>query len=145
MAADGLISVPSDFGSQETIERLERVLGERGLTIFARIDHGAGARDAGLQLSPTQVIIFGNAQAGTQLMQANQTIGIDLPLKALIWTDAAGKTWFAYDDPTWLAKRHGLGPATNATVAAMAAGLAEYAKVATSRVAAPHQQKGTTK
>jgi len=145
VAANGLISVPSDFGPQETLERLERVLGERGLTIFALIDHGAGARDAGLQLSPTQVIIFGNARAGTLLMQANQTIGIDLPLKVLIWTDAAGKTWFAYDDPAWLARRHGLGPATNATVAAMAAGLAEFAKVATSRVAAPHQQKGTTK
>jgi uncharacterized protein (DUF302 family) len=132
MAADGLVSVPSRFGPQETLQRLEKVLEEKGVTILARIDHAAGARDAGLALPPTQVIIFGNAKAGTPLMQADQTMGIDLPLKALIWTDAAGKTWLAYNDPAWLAKRHGLGPDTSAAVAAIATGLATFAKAATS-------------
>ncbi|HVU38156.1 MAG TPA: DUF302 domain-containing protein, partial [Opitutales bacterium] len=72
------------------------------------IDHAAGAAEAGLALAPTVVVIFGNAKSGTPLMQANQTLGIDLPLKALVWQDVAGKTWLSYNDPAWLAQRHGV-------------------------------------
>jgi uncharacterized protein (DUF302 family) len=107
MDAAGMTTVPSRFGPQETMDRLEAEAKTRGLTVFARIDHAAGAAQAGLALRPTELLIFGNAKGGTSLMQSNQTIGIDLPLKALVWQDAAGKTWLSYNDPSWLAKRHG--------------------------------------
>ena len=93
------------------------------MTVFARIDHAAGAASAGLPLRPTEVLIFGNAKGGTPLMQSVQTIGIDLPLKALVWQDASGQTWFSYNDPAFLAQRHGLGGETAVVVGAMTAAL----------------------
>ena len=94
----------------------------KGLTVFAHIDHAAGATAAGLALNPTDLLIFGNAKGGTPLMQAVQTIGIDLPLKILVWQDAAGQTWLSYNDPHWLAKRHGIdGPAVSGLAGALAA------------------------
>jgi uncharacterized protein (DUF302 family) len=131
MAADGLTTVPSSFGPKETMDRLEAGVKAKGLTVFARIDHAAGAAEVGLPLQPTELLIFGNARGGTPLMQANQTIGIDLPLKALAWQDASGKTWLSYNDPGWLAKRHGLGGEVDATVGALAAALNAFAKAAT--------------
>src|SRR6478752_8462805 len=97
-------------------ERLETELTAKGMTIFARIDHAAGAAQVDLPLRPTELLIFGSAKAGTPLMQSNQEVGIDLPLKALVWEDAEGKTWLAYNDPSWIAKRHGLGPEMSPTV-----------------------------
>ena len=91
------------------MDRLVAEVQAKGLTVFARIDHAAGASDAGLALRPTELVIFGNAKGGTPLMQANQAIGIDLPLKALVWQEASGDTWLSYNDPAWLARRHGLG------------------------------------
>ena len=108
MAADGLTTIPSNHGPKETMDRLEAEIKARGMVMFARIDHAAGAAQAGLSLRPTEVLIFGNAKAGTPLMQAEQTIGIDLPLKALVWQDANGKVWLSYNEPNWLAQRHGL-------------------------------------
>jgi uncharacterized protein (DUF302 family) len=90
------------------MERLETELRAQEMNIFARIDHAAGAREAGLELRPTEVIIFGNARGGTPLMQLNQTAGIDLPLKALVWQEAANQTWISYNEPNWIAQRHGL-------------------------------------
>jgi uncharacterized protein (DUF302 family) len=116
---DGLISVASAFSAEQTINRLEAEIRSRGLTIFVRIDHAAGAADIGMTLPPTLVLIFGNARGGTPLMQAEQTIGIDLPLKALVHQDAAGEVWLSYNDPEWLAARHGLGAVATASVAAM--------------------------
>ena len=84
------------------MDRLDAEIRARGLTIFARIDHAAGAAEVGLKLRPTQLIVFGNARGGTPLMQSVQTIGIDLPLKALVWQDAAGKTWISYNEPRWI-------------------------------------------
>ena len=78
----------------------------RGMTVMARIDHGAAAAKVGLELRPTEVVFFGNPSAGTPLMQAAQTMAIDLPLRALVWQDAEGRTWLAYNDPEWLAQRH---------------------------------------
>src|ERR1700688_1369757 len=123
MAEDGMISLSSGFGPKETMDRLEAEVKARGMTVFARVDHAAGAAEVGLQLRPTVVLIFGNAKAGTPLMQANQAIGIDLPLKALVFQDASGKVWLAYNDPSWLASRHGLGGSIAPNVAAMAAAL----------------------
>jgi uncharacterized protein (DUF302 family) len=113
------------------MNRLETAVKAKGMTVFARIDHAAGAASAGLPLRPTELVIFGNAKGGTPLMQSVQTIGIDLPLKALVWQDAAGKTWLSYNDPEWLAKRHGLGGETEAAVKMMTGALAAFAKAAT--------------
>lgn len=101
--------------------------------MFARIDHAAGAASVGLPLRPTELLIFGDAKAGTPLMQADQAIGIDLPLKALVYEDAAGKVWLSYNDPSWLAQRHGLGPAVASNVAQMAAALQAIATRATTK------------
>lgn len=106
---EGLKTIQSDFGPDETMKRLEMEIVAHGLKIFSRINHAALASEARLTLRPTEVIIFGNPRGGTPLMQASQTIGIDLPLKALVWQDASGKTWLSYNEPTWLAKRHELG------------------------------------
>ena len=103
---EGLTTVPSHFAPKETMDRVETEIGERGMNVFARIDHAAGAAEVGLTLRPTELIIFGNARGGTPLMQSVQTVGIDLPLKALVWQDAAGKTWISYNEPAWIAQRH---------------------------------------
>src|ERR1700722_13794439 len=103
---EGLTTVQSQFGSKETMDRLETEIRAHGMQAFARINHSALAAEAGLTLRPTEVILFGNPRGGTPLMQASQTIGIDLPLKALVWEDATGKTWLSYNEPAWLAKRH---------------------------------------
>lgn len=90
------------------MDRLHEEIRAHGMTVFARINHSAGAEQAGLKLAPTDLIIFGNARGGTPLMQAVQTVGIDLPLKALVWQDAAGQTSISYNEPVWIARRHGI-------------------------------------
>ena len=107
-ASDGLISIKSPHNAKDTMSRLEDVVKKRGLNIFARIDHAAGAAKIGKTLRPTEVLIFGNPQGGTPFMECAQTVGIDLPLKALVWDDAAGQTWLGYNDPVFLAERHGV-------------------------------------
>jgi uncharacterized protein (DUF302 family) len=131
MAADGLISVRSSSGPKDTMHRLEAEVKAREMTIFARIDHAVGAAEVGLSLRPTELLIFGNVKGGTPLMQSIQTIGIDLPLKALVWQDGSGSTWLSYNAPSWLAKRYGLGHEADATVSAMAAALDAIARTAT--------------
>ena len=108
VAADGLTAVKSSRDPAETMNRLEALVKSRGLTIFARIDHAAGAAKIGKALRPTEVLIFGNPQGGTPFMECGQTVGIDLPLKALVWQDAAGQVWLGYNDPAFLAQRHGV-------------------------------------
>ncbi len=120
MAADGLTTVMSNFGPRETMDRFEAEVKAKGMSVFARIDHAAGAAAVGMPLRPTEVLVFGAAKAGTPLMQADQAVGIDLPLKALVYQDAAGKVWLAYNDPRWIAGRHGLGGSVAANVDAMA-------------------------
>jgi uncharacterized protein (DUF302 family) len=119
MATNGLVTVESSLGPAETMNRLVAEVGAKGLTIFARIDHAAGAREAGLALPPTELLIFGNARGGTPLMQANQAIGLDLPIKVLVWQDASQRSWISYNDPAWLAERHGLGHQVDPAVKAM--------------------------
>ena len=131
MGADGLTTIRSSHGPKDTMDRLEAEVKTKGMTVFARIDHAAGAAAVGLSLRPTELLVFGNAKGGTPLMQSNQTIGIDLPLKALVWEDASGVTWLSYNDPSWLAKRHGLGAEVKPANSAMAATLSGIAKTAT--------------
>ena len=110
MTADGLITIPSRYGTKDTANRLTAAVEARGMTVFARIDHAAGAAEAGLPLRPTELLVFGNAKGGTPLMQSNQMIGIDLPLKALVWQDEADRARLCCNDLSWLAKWHRLGP-----------------------------------
>jgi len=105
-AADGLIVLKSSYTAEETMNRFEAIVQKKGLNIFARINHAAGAEKIGKILRPTEVLIFGNPQGGTPFMECNQTVGIDLPLKVLVWQDADGQVWLGYNDPVYLAKRH---------------------------------------
>ncbi len=132
LPVDGLTTIASSHGPKQTMDRLEAEIKAKGLTVFARIDHAAGAAQVGLPLRPTEVLIFGNARGGTPLMQASQTAGIDLPLKCLVWQDEAGKTWLSYNDPGWIAHRHGLGVAADAAIKAMTTMLGAVTKAAAS-------------
>ena len=123
MAAQGLKTVPSCYGPKDMMDRLEAEVNAKGMTVFARIDHAEGAQGVGLSLRPTELLIFGNAKAGTPLMQSVQTIGIDSPLKALVW--------LSYNDPVWLANRHELGVETQTMVSMMAGAMDVVAKAAT--------------
>lgn len=102
----GMVIRASPYSVAETGDRLEALLLERGVTVFARIDHAAGAESVELSLRPTQVIIFGNPQVGTPLMQCAQRVAIDLPQKAVIWEDAEGQVYLGYNEPAYLADRH---------------------------------------
>jgi uncharacterized protein (DUF302 family) len=106
-AADGLIVVKSPYSPKQTMDRLEDVVKKRGLNVFARIDHAAGAAKIGKTLRPTELLIFGNPKGGTPFMECAQSVGIDLPLKALVWEDASKQVWLGYNDPAFLAQRHG--------------------------------------
>ena len=128
---DGLITQASAFAAKETMDRLEADARKKGMTVFARIDHAAGATEVGLPLRPTELLVFGNAKAGTPLMQQDQTIGLDLPLKMLVWTDAADKSFLAYYDPHWLLTLHGHLDPAHPTISAMTTLLAGLAKAAT--------------
>src|SRR5688572_4811999 len=105
---EGLIAVKSPHGAKDTMDRLESAVKQKGLNIFARIDHAAGAAKIGKNLRATELLIFGNPQGGTPFMECGQTLGIDLPLKALVWQDESGQVWLGYNDPAYLATRHGV-------------------------------------
>jgi len=112
------------------MDRLEAEIRAQGMKVFARIDHAAGAAQAGLELRPTELIIFGSARGGTPLMQSVQTAGIDLPLKALVWEDASGEKWLSYNEPSWIAQRHGV-PNAEPVVSKMTAALGAMSRKAT--------------
>jgi uncharacterized protein (DUF302 family) len=114
------------------MSRFEAEVRARGMTIFAHIDHAAGAAAVGLMLRPTDLLIFGAAKGGTPLMQSVQTIGIDLPLKALVWQDEAGGTFLSYNDPAFVTQRHGVGESARPVIEAMSKALKEMAEKSTS-------------
>jgi len=105
---NGLVSLASRYPVGETLHRLESLLNERGIKVFAQVDHSGEAEKVGLQMRPTKLLIFGNPQGGTPLMRAAPTVAIDLPLKALCWEDADGKSWLTYNDSAYLKDRHNL-------------------------------------
>jgi uncharacterized protein (DUF302 family) len=131
MAQEGLVSVPSRYSAPETVERLLAALKKRDMTVFARIDHAAGAAAVGIPLRPTEVVLFGNPKGGTVLMQDQQRAGIDLPLKALVWQDADDKVWLSYNAPDWIAARAGITEKSAGAVTAMSKALAAIAEEAT--------------
>ncbi len=130
--ADGLVTLASAYSFAETLARVETAMRDKDITIFARIDHGAGALAAGLSLRPTVVLVFGNPKGGTPLMQQRQEIGLELPLKMLVWEDEGGTVRLSYDDPVWLAQRFGVDPEL-AVVKALSAALAALAALAGQR------------
>jgi uncharacterized protein (DUF302 family) len=130
-AVEGLIALKSPHGAKDTMDRLEAALKDKGLTVFARIDHAAGGAKVGKKLRATELLIFGNPQGGTPFMECAQTVGIDLPLKALVWQDEAGQVWLGYNDPAFLAARHGVAQCPAA--AGLKKALAGFAQQAVSK------------
>ena len=118
---NGLIHLPSEYSVEQTMQRLEALLQERGVMIFARIDHSGEAAKVGLTMRPTKLLIFGSPKGGTPLMQAAPSIAIDLPLKALFWEDADGKVWLTYNDPAYLEQRHHFPPELLPNIAGVSA------------------------
>ena len=127
----GLVTVMSRLPVSEAINRLANKATSLGLRVFARIDHAAGAAQVGMELRPTELLIFGSPKGGTPLMQDQQTAGIDLPLKVLAWQGEDGQVRLTYNDPAWVARRHGLGPASHGSVEAIAKALATLTQSAT--------------
>jgi uncharacterized protein (DUF302 family) len=123
---DGLISLACNHAAVDAADRLERAVSSRGMRVFARVDHSAGAAEVGLQLAPTIVVMFGDPRAGTLLMQSVQELGLELPLKMLCWTDANGASKISYTDPRWVGARFGVD-AASPVIAKMHALLAELA------------------
>ena len=130
---NGLITIQSDYSVKETIDRVASIVQSKELTVFARIDHADNAAKQGMQLRPTELIIFGNPKAGTVLMQDRQTSGIDLPVKALAWQDEQGKIWLTYNDTNWIANRHELTEKSDSMVKAIEEGMALVSNRATKK------------
>ena len=129
-ADNGLVTLKSHNSVTKTLDLFESAVRNKGMMVFARVDHHKGATGAGLELRPTEVLIFGNPKMGTLLMQADQSAGIDLPLKALAWQDEQGAVWLTYNNPAWLVKRHGIHD-KDAVVAKMQGALKNFAELAT--------------
>ena len=131
MTVAGMTTIKSPHPVPMTTDRLVRGVEHAGLQVFARIDHAAGAASVGMALRPTELLIFGNPTGGTPLMLDQQTAGIDLPVKALVWEDGGGQVWLGYNQAEWVGERHHLSGASAAAVHAITSGLAHLAALAT--------------
>jgi uncharacterized protein (DUF302 family) len=120
-SADGVISKSSPYSVDETIHRLDEVVRGKGLTVFARVDHRAGAREVGLDMQDEQVLIFGSPRAGTPLMVSRPLVALDLPLRVLVWRASDGRVWASYQDSTFIAKRYGLPDGLEKNISGLAA------------------------
>ncbi|OED39648.1 hypothetical protein AB833_14730 [Chromatiales bacterium (ex Bugula neritina AB1)] len=130
-ADGGMVTIASAHSVKDTADKLEKVLESKGMNVFGRVNHAKGAEKAGMQLQPTELVIFGNPKVGTPLMKCARTVAIDLPQKALIWQDDAGKVWFSYNDPAYLAERHGM-EGCEAVLKKVSGALGKFAAAATS-------------
>jgi uncharacterized protein (DUF302 family) len=126
--ANGIIDKPGNHSVDETAEKLRAILRAKGIPLFALVDHSGEAAKVGMKMRPTKLLIFGNPKAGTPLMQASPSVAIDLPLKILIWEDAAGKVWVSYNSPTYLRERHHLPEELERNIAVVETLAAEAAK-----------------
>jgi uncharacterized protein (DUF302 family) len=126
--ANGIIDKPGNHSVDETAEKLQAILRAKGIALFALVDHSGEAAKVGMKMRPTKLLIFGNPKAGTPLMQASPSIAIDLPLKILIWEDAAGKVWVSYNSPTYVRERHHLPEELERNIAVVETLAAEAAK-----------------
>ena len=125
--ANGIVVLPSRYSVDETVARLEHLLQEKGVKLFALVDHSGEAEKVGLKMPPTKLLIFGNPKGGTPLMIAAPSSAIDLPLKILVSEDAQGKTWISYNSPEYLRERHGLPPNLLPNIAVIEALVAQAA------------------
>lgn len=123
-----LISIECKESARETADSLVKLIEANGLTVFLRFDHAANATGVGMELRPTELLLFGNPKGGTPLMQDEQTAGLDLPFKLLVWEDAQSRTWLTYADPESLVSRHGLSAASVRIIETMNAGMAKLAQ-----------------
>jgi len=131
IAENGLVNTKSFHSVKATADRLEEILGKKGMTVFTRINHAEGAKKVGKTLRPTELIIFGNPKVGTPLMQCEQTVALDLPQKALIWEDESGQVWLSYNSPEYLLKRHNI-EGCDKVIGKIKNALANFSKAATS-------------
>lgn len=131
-AADGVVNVQSTFDVKETADRMESILKEKGMTVFNRIKHSENAGKVGIELRDTELIIFGNPKVGSPLMKCQQSVAIDLPLKALMWEDDKGKVWISYNNPRYMEKRHNIAGCEEVT-SKMEMVLASIAKSASTK------------
>ena len=128
--SSGMIRIKSNNSVTATIDKLETVLKNKGMTIFKRVNHATGAEKAGLKLRPTELLIFGNPKVGTPLMLCSQTAALDLPQKALAYKDESGQVWLVYNDPAYMAKRHNI-QGCDAAVQKVTNALANFSRIAT--------------
>lgn len=133
----GMISKKSKYSVKVTLDRLEDVLRKKGVTIVTRWDHHAGAKKAGIDLRPTELLIFGNPKLGSHFFTSKQTAGIDLPMKALAWKDEKGQVWLTYNDPAYIANRHGITDRAK-IVNKMTGALNKFSDIATGKVSDEH-------
>jgi uncharacterized protein (DUF302 family) len=126
--ANGIIDKPGNHSVDETAEKLQAILRAKGIALFALVDHSGEAAQVGMKMRPTKLLIFGNPKAGTPLMQASPSVAIDLPLKILIWEDAAGKVWVSYNSAVYLRERHHLPEELERNIAVVETLAAEAAK-----------------
>ena len=127
---NGVVQLKSKHSVTTTINRLEDILSKKGMTIFKRVNHTAGAENVGLQLRPTELLIFGNPKVGTPLMLCSQTAALDLPQKALAYEDENGQVWLAYNDPVYMAQRHNIKDC-DAAVQKVTNALKKFSSIAT--------------
>lgn len=132
IADNGLISVKSEHSVKDTADKLETVLESKGMNVFGRVNHAQGAEKAGMELRPTEVVIFGNPKVGTPLMKCSQSVAIDLPQKALVWQDEGGQVWLSYNDPAYLASRHSI-EGCDVVLKKVTGALAKFAAAATAK------------
>jgi uncharacterized protein (DUF302 family) len=128
--SDGVIRIKSAHSVSTTVDKLESVLHNKGMTVFKRISHSNGATRVGLELRPTELLIFGNPEVGTPLMHCQQLAALDLPQKALVYEDENGQVWYAYNDPEYIANRHGV-ESCGQVISRISSALANFARAAT--------------
>jgi uncharacterized protein (DUF302 family) len=130
LAADGMVLVKSAHDVKTTADRLENALNNKGMTVFTRIDHAAGAKSVGIDLLPTELVIFGNPKVGSPIMKCRQSVAIDLPQKALIWQDTSGQVWLGYNDPQYLGSRYGIDDCAEKALQKVSGALANFSRAA---------------
>ena len=128
--ADGVVRIKSMHSVTATVDKLESALKSKGMTVFKRVSHSDGAAKVGLELRPTEMLIFGNPKVGTPLMQCQQLAALDLPQKALVYEDADGQVWFAYNDPEYIADRYNI-TGCNDVVSKISKALFNFSRAAT--------------
>lgn len=130
LKAEGVVTVKSKFSVIHTVDRLKTILTKKGMTIFAEVNHAKGAKSVGIDIPPTQLIIFGNPKVGAPLVSCSRSIAIDLPQKMLIWQDRAKQVWLSYNDPVYIADRHSVSRDCRKSLGKIAGALAAFSTMA---------------